>query len=310
MAHAHYDLIIIGGGPAGQSAALIAGRTRMKTALINAEAPRNFVTTASHGFLSRDGIHPSELLAVAKDQLQTYPTVDYMNDSVADVGQLHAGFRVMTASGETLTTTRLLIATGHRDHLDRLDLNGVEAVYGKSVYPCPFCDGFEHADEALAIFGHDAVEHFVPMMRIWSQDMIVFTNGKPLTPEIKTELESKGVPFEEGKVAELQSDAGMLTLVVLADGRQIARQSGFIVEEFSAPATDFAERLGVIPSDENDWGMPALARADGTTNIPNLYVVGDARIGFSGIAGAVAEGGLCVEVIAHTLAAERWAALA
>lgn len=309
MANEHYDLIIIGGGPAGQSAALIAGRTRMKTALINAENPRNFVTTASHGFLTRDGVHPSELLAVAKEQLKTYPTVRYMADSVADVARAADGFTATAASGETLTTSRLLIATGHRDHLDQLNLPGIEQVYGKSIYPCPFCDGYEHADEALAVFGHGAVEHFIPMMRIWSHDMVVFTNDKPLDAKIMAELEAKGVPVEQGKVAQLRSDNGTLTHVVLADGREIARQSGFVVEEFSSPATDFAERLGVVANEENDWGMPELAGASGTTNIPGLYIVGDARMGFAGIAAAVSEGGFCVEMMAHEVAMERWNAL-
>jgi len=309
MANLHYDLIIIGGGPAGQSAALIAGRTRMKTAFINAENPRNFVTTASHGFLTRDGAHPSELLAVAKDQLRKYPTVDYIADSVSDVARLDNGFSATTAQGATMTAPRMVIATGHRDHLGHLDLPGIEDVYGKSVYPCPFCDGYEHADEALAIFGHGAIEHFVPMMRIWSRDMIVFTNGNSLDAKVKAELRTKGVPVEEGKVANLRSAGGTLTHVVLGDGREIARQSGFVVEEFSSPATDFAERLGVIAQEENDWGMPELAAASGTTNIPGLYVVGDARMGFAGIAAAVSEGGFCVEMMAHEVAMERWSAL-
>ncbi|WP_458792332.1 NAD(P)/FAD-dependent oxidoreductase [Yoonia sp. MH D7] len=309
MSNQQYDLIIIGGGPAGQSAALIAGRTRMKTAFINAESPRNFVTTASHGFLTRDGAHPSELLAVAKEQLRKYPTVNYIADSVSDVARLADGFSATTAQGATMTATRMLIATGHRDHLDQLDLPGIEDVYGKSVYPCPFCDGYEHADEALAIFGHSAIEHFVPMMRIWSHDMIVFTNSNPLDAKVKAELQAKGVLVEEGKVATLRSKGGTLTHVVLEDGREIARQSGFIIEEFSSPATDFAEHLGVIANDENDWGMSELASASGTTNIPGLYVVGDARMGFAGIAAAVSEGGFCVEMMAHEVAMERWTAL-
>jgi thioredoxin reductase len=219
------------------------------------------------------------------------------------------GATVLGPATLMLTTSRLLIATGHRDHLDQLDLRGIEQVYGKSVYPCPFCDGYEHADEALAIFGHGAVEHFIPMMRIWSHDMVVFTNGKPLDVKIKAELEAKGVPVEQGKVAQLRSDNGTLTHVVLADGREIARQSGFVVEEFSSPATDFAERLGVVTNEENDWGMPELAGASGTTNIPGLYIVGDARMGFAGIAAAVSEGGFCVEMMAHEVAMERWNAL-
>lgn len=305
----HYDLIIIGGGPAGQSAALVAGRTRLKTALINAEAPRNFVTTASHGFLTRDGAHPSEILAIAKEQLKKYPSVDYFADQVGEVARLPEGFSATTGAGKRLTATRLLIATGHRDHLERLNLPGIEEVYGKSVYPCPFCDGFEHADEGLAIFGHSVVQHFVPMMRIWSKDLIVFTNGEKLSPQVKAELEQKGVPVEEGKVTALKSLAGKLQAVMLEDGRVIARESGFVVEEISSPATNFAEQLGVEAQGENDWGMPEIASASGTTNIPGLYIVGDARTGFSGIAAAVSEGGFCVEMMVHEMAMAKWAAM-
>ncbi len=309
MDDTEYDLIIIGGGPAGQSAALIAGRTRMKTAFINAETPRNLVTTASHGFLTRDGAHPSEILAVAKTQLQKYPSVNYIKNQVHEVERTHAGFCVTTSDGKVLRGKKMLIATGHRDNLDELALPGIADVYGKSVYPCPFCDGFEHADEALAIFGHSVVAQFVPIMRVWSKDLVVFTNGKLLNPETKALLESKGVPVEEGKVVALISIKGKLTHVKLEDGRKIARQSGFVVEEFSAPATDFAEQLGVIPNGENDWGMKEFASASGKTNIRDLYVVGDARIGFSGIAAAVAEGAFCVEMMLHELAIERWDAL-
>lgn len=306
MPNTEYDLIIIGGGPAGQSAALVAGRTRMKTAFINAESPRNFVTTASHGFLTRDGAHPSEILIVAKEQLQKYPSVNYIKNQVSDVARTPAGFSATIADGQILRGKKMVIATGHRDNLSELALPGIEDVYGKSVYPCPFCDGFEHADQALAIFGHSVVGHFVPMMRVWSQDLVVFSNGKPLDPQTKAQLEAKGVPVEEGKVVALISIKGKLAHVELEDGRKIARQSGFVVEEFSAPATDFAEQLGVIPNEENDWGMKELAGASGTTNVPGLYVIGDARIGFSGIAAAVAEGGFCVEMMLHELAMERW----
>ncbi|MFV1465870.1 NAD(P)/FAD-dependent oxidoreductase [Phaeobacter sp. JH20_02] len=306
MAGVFYDLIIIGGGPAGQSAALVAGRSRLKTAFINAEAPRNFVTTASHGFLTRDGAHPSTLLEVSKEQLRKYPSVRYIADKAVDVAQLPGGFSVTTWGGETLTGARMVIATGYRDDLDQLALPGIEKVYGKSVYPCPFCDGFEHAGEALAIFGHDEVEHFVPMMRLWSDDMIVFTNGRPLDAKVKAELIAKGVPVEEGNIAGLRSAEGILTHVTLEDGREIARQSGFAVEDFSAPSTGFAERLGVLAKGENDWGMPERADSAGTTNVPGLYVVGDARTGFSGVAAAVAEGGFCVEMIAHQIAMDLW----
>ncbi|GGX58170.1 NAD(P)/FAD-dependent oxidoreductase [Saccharospirillum salsuginis] len=305
----HNDLIIIGGGPAGQSAALIAGRTRLKTVLINAETPRNLVTTASHGFLTRDGVHPSELLAIAKEQLQRYPSVQYVADQVEAVDRIDRGFSVTTSQGTILRTSRLIIATGHRDHLERLNLPGIESVYGKSVYPCPFCDGYEHADEAIAVFGFEAIQHFVPMMRLWSNDIVVFSNGRPLDTALKAELTDHGVAVEEAPVDQLMSDNGKLTQVVLQGGRSIPRQSGFVVDDYSSPATHFAESLGVVANDNNSWNMPVMANESGTTSIPGLYLIGDARIGFSGIAAAASEGGFCVEMIAHDIAMERWNSL-
>ena len=144
------------------SAALIAGRARLETVVINAEAPRNAVTMASHGFLSRDGVHPSELLAVAKEQLRKYETVRYIARSAARVGADGVGFAIGLSDGTTVSANRVVIASGYVDDLARLELPGIEEVYGKSVFPCPFCDGYEHRDERLAVFGREGLEHFVP----------------------------------------------------------------------------------------------------------------------------------------------------
>lgn len=290
MANPQYEPIIIGGGPAGQSAALIAGQIRIKTALIIAENPRNFVTAALYGFLTRDSPHLNELSVVAKEQICKFPPVDHITDRIFDVARSADGFSATTARGTTMPATHMLIATGHRDHLNQLKLPVIEVVYSKTVYPYPFCDGYEHADEAFAIFDHGAIRHLGPMMRIWSRDMIMFTNGKSLDAKVKAELQIKGFLVKEVDVAGLWSSSGALTHVTLDDGREIARQSGFVVEELSSPATDVAERLGGVAHEETNWGMPEVSGASGATNIPGPYLVGDARIGFAGIAAVISEG--------------------
>lgn len=301
-----YDLAIIGGGPAGMSAALVVGRARLHTVVINAEQPRNAVTTAAHGFLTRDGVHPTELLALAKAELSTYPSVEYVLDSVEDISKSATGFVVRLANDTSFQTKRVVLATGYRDDLTMLDLPGIEAVYGKSVYPCPFCDGYEHRDERLAVFGSEGVEHFVPVVRVWSEDIVVFTNGVPLEASAKMQLVELGIQVIEEKVARLISQDGTLRAVETVDGAQIPRDAGFIGDDYAKPAVHFDEALGVNKT-TNHWGM-VVAEADeaGKTNVAGVYIIGDAKNGFGGIAASVAEGSNCASAIVHEIARERW----
>lgn len=301
------DVLIIGGGPAGMSAALTAGRARLDTVIVNAEAPRNAVTTASHGFLTRDGAHPSELLAVATQQLARYGTVRYRNDVVVTAAATETGFEVVLAGGEVLAADRLVVATGQTDSLDRLGLAGIEEVYGKSVYPCIFCDGFEHRGERLALFGCDGTVHYAPMVRLWTDDLVVFTNGGTLPDDDTTEFARAGVQVVTQPIRRLESTDGKLLAVELVSGERIERDAGFISDEYSEPANTFAEQLGATSS-MNDWGQTGLeATETGGTNIPGLHVIGDARTGFSGLIAAAAEGAACAETIVHEIATERWA---
>lgn len=300
------DLVIIGGGPAGMSAALIAGRCLLNAAIINAEAPRNRVTTASHGFLTRDGAHPTELLAVAKEQLNKYPSVEYRNARASAVRSAPDGFVVELASGEKLSSRRVILATGFRDELSTLKLAGIEEVYGKSVYPCPFCDGFEHARGRVALFGGAGVENYAALIHMWTEDMIVFTNGRALDEGARASLRLNGVQIYEEVVRRLVSKNGVLSGVELADGTLVERDSGFLWDDAGVAATRFAEDLGVATK-PTEWGTLGFDADDtGKTNVEGVYVVGDARTGFSGLMAAASEGGGCVEHIVHTISHERW----
>ncbi len=301
------DLVIIGGGPGGMSAALVAGRARLRTLVVNKESPRNAVTGASHGFLSRDGIHPLELLEVSKQQLRKYESVRYEVGGIASVRKTDGGFVLTTEDGRAIAAQRVIEATGYRDDTSRLEIPGFDAVYGRSVFPCPFCDGFEHADEALAIFGVDGIEHFVPVVGVWSGDLVVFTNGRPLPDEAKRALRARGVGVEEATITRLTSDQGRLRAVELSDGRSVERQAGFVADDFSVANTTFARDLGVGTT-TNAWGMEVLdADASGQTSVAGLYVIGDARSGFGGLIGAANEGSACSSAIVHAVAAQRWA---
>ena len=288
------------------SAALVAGRCRLNAVIINAEAPRNRVTTASHGFLTRDGIHPLEMLRIAKEQLKKYATVQYINDQVDAVASVSNGFEATLGSGTIVRAKRVLISTGFRDDLGSLNLPGIEKVYGKSVYPCPFCDGFEHADERIALFGGEGVEHYAPLLKMWTRDIVVFTNGRTLSERVAAELARNGVGLRQERITELQSTNGALEAIVLEGGERVQRDSGFLFDDAGEPSNNFAAELGVGHK-TSAWGSTVVdADESGVTNIEGVYVVGDARTGFSGLMFAASEGGGCVEQIVHTISQQRW----
>ena len=302
------DVLILGGGPAGLSAALVAGRARLSTRVFAGGQPRNAVTRASHGLFTRDGVHPLELQDLAIGQLAPYSSVTLTRTRVLSVGRQDGVFEVVDEHGERWRGRRIVIATGFRDELAGLGLPGIEAVYGMSVFPCPFCDGFEHADQRVALFGGDSALFLAPVVRVWATDLVVFTNAQPLAPEGRETLQSKGVVVEDAPVVRLHHDQGTLTAVELQGGRRIERDAGFIADEYSVPSTPFADQLGVA-SRVNDWGMTELdAEPNGRTPIPGVYVVGDARSGFSGLTAAANDGSLCMSEIVHEIATERWSA--
>ena len=306
------ELIIIGGGPAGMSAALVAGRSRLNTVVINAESPRNKVTTASHGFLTRDGVHPLELLRIAKQQLEKYETITYTKGFVTDVSKSEHGFRIMINDEEAYETEAIIFATGYKENVKKSNLRGIERVYGKSVYPCPFCDGWEHRDQKLALFDETEFSvEFAKLIANWSSDVILFTNGKQVVSEhSKQFLKLGGVAVVEGVIAELISDQdGNLQSVLLEDGKHIEREAGFLFNTYEEPATSLPEKLGVGKK-LSEWGSTVLdVDESGQTNVKGVYIIGDAMSGFGGIVAAANDGAKCVEMIVHNRVQTHWASL-
>jgi thioredoxin reductase len=150
-----YDVVIVGGGPAGLSAALMLGRCRRSVLVCDTGKPRNAASQAMHGYLTRDGIPPREFLAIARQQMQQYLTVEMRDVEVQAAACRPDGrFDVTLDGGEHVTSRKLLIATGVADQLPQVP--GLESLYGHSVFHCPYCDGWEVSDEPLAIYGRGA----------------------------------------------------------------------------------------------------------------------------------------------------------
>ncbi len=311
MLDALVEVVIVGGGPAGMAAALILGRARLSTVVFNDEWPRNWVTQASHGFYTRDGAHPMELLEVAKSQLAPYKAVQYRAEAIASISKEGQVFCVTSASGSVVRARRVILAVGMRDDLAQTGLEGIERVYGRSVFPCPFCDGFELRERALAVFTHGAqdemVAHYLSMIQtLSSTDLIWFANGRSVGDGLVAELERQGVGVALEVVKCLESDAeGQLTGVVLDSGQVVPRTGGFLGGSY-AVANPLVEQLGV-PMEVNPMGWSLVqSQEQGQTGLEGVYVAGDVRAGFGKISGAAAQGAVCAAGIVREVAQERW----
>ncbi len=307
------DLAIVGGGTAGMAAALVCGRASLDVAVFNTERARNRVVRSSHGFLTRDGASPSLMLTTAREQLANYPTLRYRTDAVIGIERAAHGFSLTVEGGALVRSRRVLIATGMRDDLESLGLPGLGEVYGHSVFPCPFCDGFELRDKPLAVFAHavsdDVLQHYLAMVQqLSSADLRVFFNGALPSGAVEQALGDRGIAVVSEAVTRLHSNEGQLRSVELEDGRVVMCEAGFCVGDYAVMATSFAEQLGAHMS-QNPVGWTVVsAEDDGSTSIPGLFVAGDVRMGFSGLMVAAAQGSTCAAGIVRHNAMERWGA--
>ena len=302
-----YEVIIIGGGPAGMSAALVLGRSRVHTLVLNTESPRNMVTRHSHGFLTQDGMHPIEILRIAKRQLAKYSDVEYAIEKAIDLQKEREYFRVESEAGSYLTK-RVIIATGYRDQIGDIGIAGLPEVYGRSVYPCPFCDGYELVDKKLAVFGDACLAPlFAKTISHWSNDVIVFTNGDRLhNKDLSQSLQKNGISVIDKKIIKLKSVDGMLEGIELEDGTLIEREAGFLPDTNAIESTDFARKLKV--QTETGHFEMEMYKVDERyeTEVKGLYIIGDARTGWSGVAKSVAEGSTVSAAITHQIIEENW----
>src|SRR5688572_17524160 len=193
-----YDVVVVGGGAAGLSAALVLGRARRRVAVVDAGSPRNAPAAHMQGFLSRDGMSPRDLLAAGRAEVRGYG-VELIDDQVLAV---EPGFVVRLAEGAPLTARRVLVATGVHDKLPAIP--GVSERWGRDLLHCPYCHGWEVRDQPLAVLGTspDAVLH-AQLIRQWSNDVVLFQHTLELTPADRAALDARGIRVVAGDVAGL-----------------------------------------------------------------------------------------------------------
>ena len=222
-----YDVIVVGGGIAGLSSALILGRARRKVLVLDAGAPRNQPASHAHGFVTRDGTPPLELLRIAREELAPYPGVEVMRGKAVDASATETGFRVALEDGTTVEARKLVLATGVSDLLP--DIPGVKELWGNGVYHCPYCHGWEVRDRPWALLGapHLAYER-AALFRGWTPDLTLLTEGAALDPEARSRLDTLGVTIDDRAVRAVEPD-GDGVRVQYTEGRPIT---------FSLPTTD------------------------------------------------------------------------
>ncbi|OGW37395.1 MAG: hypothetical protein A2X58_05775 [Nitrospirae bacterium GWC2_56_14] len=237
------DVIIAGGGIAGLSAALILGRCRRQVILCDTGRPRNMASQALHGFLSRDGIPPLELRQIAYEQLKNYPSVTCRMTEVVDAEEAADGYEVRLEDGDTLQARYLLLATGIVDALPPVP--GIENFYGRSVFHCPYCDGWENSDKALAVYGGGSAGcDFALELLGWSSDVVLCSDGEAsLDRNQQEKLQRNGVKVVNGKIARLAGTDGRLERIEFHDGTAIPRQALFFSPD-QGQASPLAEKLG------------------------------------------------------------------
>ena len=272
-----YDVLVIGGGPAGLSAALNLGRSLMRVLVVDADRPRNAATLNSHGFLTRDGVAPHELRRMARDELAAYPNIEVRTRvRVLELRRADAGFTASIGRKDptdVVAARSVLLATGLHETLP--DVPNLRGFYGISLFSCAACDAWELRGRRLALIGEtpDLADRARLISR-WTESLTVFTLGADtVTPEEEAQLASSGVAVLRLPIAELVGDRGRIEAIRLTDGTVVAVEGGFVRPEWQ---TDLSYLHGFAPEIDHDGHL--VTDRSGRTDIPGLYAAGDAAI--------------------------------
>jgi thioredoxin reductase len=294
-----YDVIIVGGGPAGLSAALILGRSRRRVLVCDAGRPRNSASQAMHGFLSRDGIAPKEFLDIAREQLRPYDTIELRPAQVSAAEcRGDSRFHVTLADGSTFESRKLLIATGVADNVP--DIPGFRELLGIGVFHCPYCDGWEVRDRPLGIYGRGARGLGLSLeLTGWSRDLVLCTDGPAeIDGDGLARLARNGIGVREDRVVRLDGKDA-LRQIVFERGDPLPRHALF----FTTGQTQQSELALALGCDFNEKGTVRTGKYE-TTHLRGLYVAGDASRAVQWVVVAAAEGAEAAFAINTDLLAE------
>jgi len=285
MKPATWDTIVVGGGPAGLSAALVLGRCLRRVLVCDEGLPRNRHATAMHGYLSRDGIAPARFLEIARHELRDYRNVTLTSCRVTAIRQVDEGFVVDAGQAGQHRCRKVLLATGVRDPLPRLD--GIEQFYGKTVHHCPYCDGWEVRNESIAIYGRRTrAFEMARALTAWSQDLVLCTDGSSgLNAQQKLHLARNGVRVVEDRIERLTGRDGQLESIEFADGRRLARSRLF----FDLPSVEQSDLPRLLGCRIRRNGSVRCSGYE-ATDVPGVFIAGNIAGDVQLVVFAAAEG--------------------
>ena len=280
------DVVIVGGGPAGLSAALTLARARRRVTVVDAGEPRNAPADGVHGLLALDGLSPAELLARGRAEVFGYGG-EIVAGEVVDVSHASDGFAVVLGGGDILRARRLLIATGLVDELP--EVPGVRQQWGTGVLHCPYCHGWEVQDRWIGVLATGPMSvHQALMFRQWSPRIRFFAGDQETAREDRACLTALDIAIVEGRIEHLEVDGGRVTGVRLAGGQLIEVDVAVVSPRMVARAEVFAG-IGVEPR-EHPAGSFIEADSTGRTSVPGVWVAGNASDLSAQVSVAAAEG--------------------
>jgi thioredoxin reductase len=301
---ANWDCIVVGGGAAGLSATLVLGRARRRTLLVDAGEPSNLPAEGIGGLLGHDGRPPAELYAMGRAELAAYPTVELRDGTVQGGERVDGGFALELAGGGRELTRRVILATG-MDYR-KPDLPGLAPLWGRSVFHCPFCHGWEMRDAALAVLGGGAGGlHRALLLRTWSEDVMLLSDGPAeLDADDRERLSKALVEVDERPVARLIARDGTLAEVEFADGSRLPRE-GMLVPVTLGQRSALAAGLGAEPADPGPVVVdPLVVDAMFRTTAEGISAAGDVSAQLQQVAGAISAGSLAAVGVVQSLMAE------
>jgi thioredoxin reductase len=279
-----FEALVVGGAAAGLSAALVLGRARVRTLVIDAGEPSNRSAPAIGGLLGQDGTSPAQLYAAGREQLTELPTVELRAGVVTDIAPA-GSFCATLAGGETITARRILIAGGMRYGVP--DVPGLSKLWGDRAFMCPYCHGWEHRDHKIAILGGAGAAHRVALLRSWTSDLVVLADGEP-TDDLGD------VSVDERPVASVAPG-----LVRFADGSELEVDALHVVAPM-APRDGLVAGLGLETTDSPQGTGVAVADRFGATSAPGVFAAGDAA-GAGNVAAAIATGSVAATGLHRSL---------
>ncbi len=280
-----FDVIIVGGGPAGLNAAVVLGRCNRHVLLFDHGKQRNIMSHGMHNFLTRDDISPKQFLEYSHAEIKKYG-VKMKRVEVTSAKKMATGnFQVTDIKGKQYHSKKMILATGVKDKIP--DIPGTDKFYGTSIHHCPYCDGWEHNGEKIAVYaktnsGIDLAETLL----VWSDDITLFTDGeKYLTPQKRKKLERLKIKWREEKVTAFKGKGKIIKYVEMQDGGNVDCDALFFSTGYSVQC-QLVESLGCT----TDKNKIALTNKSQKTNIDGCYVAGDTDKDVQFVVVAAAEG--------------------